>query len=327
MKRVIVLILISTGFVLSLTPDTAEARTHYRHQSRFHNNYYYRNSATFGIRSPYFRTRRSLNVPVTRRSYRPTGQIVYMGPAPAAFYNPWRPMIQPSYQPAYQPVFQPSYQPMYTRMAYPYPQSNIRMIGPMQPTIIERERIIVERPPATTQIAPVPLNVQIKFYTPSTSTNSTIDASEQFSIAQQLFRERKYTEAAQAFNTASGLKPGDAKVKMGQSLSLLAVGDYQGSGASLRRALEINSEWYVKPIDPTEYYGENKDLNAHLMKIERFVDKNPKHVEAKLTLGYFCYVTGRMSEAADNLAEILEINPNDLETMSLLGNLVSKTKQ
>ncbi len=323
MKRVIGLLLISTGFILSLTPDIADARTYNRYHSRVYNKYYHRNPSSFGIRSPYVRARRSLNVPVTRRSYRPTGRIIYIGPSPAVCYNPWGHMVQP----AYHPVYQPSYQPMYNRVASPYPQSQIRVIGPMQPTIIERERIIVERPPAPNQIAPAPSNIQSNTYTPSTSVNSSTDASEQFLIAQELFRERKYTEAAQAFNTASGLKPGDAKVKMGQSLSLLAVGDYQGSGAALRRALYLNSEWYVKPIDPAEYYGVNKDLNAHLMKIERFVAKNPKHVEAKLTLGYCYFISGKMNEAAENLADILEMNPDDLETISLLGNIASMTKQ
>ncbi len=322
MKRVIVLILITAGFVLSLIPNTADARTHYRYNSRYnsriYSNYYHRNSPVFGMRSPYVRTRRPLNVPVTtpRYSYRPTRQIIYMGPQPMPFYNPWDVMVQPVYQSAYQPI--------YTSMISPYPQSSIRLIQPMPPTIIERERIIVDQQPATRSVAPASSITDDNAYTPSISTDNATDISEQLAIAQQLFRERKYKEAAQAFHNVSGLKPGDAEVKMGQSLSLLAVGDYQGSGASLRQALSLNPVWFEKPIDPTEYYGENKDIQAHLITINRFVDKNPNHVEAKLTLAYVCYICGNLNDAAEHLADILDMNPGDIETMSLLGNLAAK---
>ena len=93
MKRLIGLILISAVFILSFTPDTADARRRYRQHSSIYNKYYHRNSAISGLRSPYVRTRRPLNVPVTRRSYRPTGRIIYMGPTPTVFYNPWSTMI------------------------------------------------------------------------------------------------------------------------------------------------------------------------------------------------------------------------------------------
>ena len=319
MKRLIGLILISAVFILSFTPDTADARRRYRQHSSIYNKYYHRNSAISGLRSPYVRTRRPLNVPVTRRSYRPTGRIIYMGPTPTVFYNPWSPMIQPMYQ----PVFQPSYQPVYN----PYPYTNIRVIGPTQPTIIERERIIVERTPAQTQTAPLSPVIQNQTNSISSSINSATDASEQLSIAQQLFKDRKYSEAAKVFNSASGLKPGDPTVKMGQSFSLLAVGDYQGSGASLRSALSLNPAWYTEALDPMQYYGDNKDFNAHLITIERFVEKNPNHIEARLTLGYLYFITGEINQAAEELADILENNPNDLEAISLLGNIATLMKQ
>ncbi|MGC9326400.1 MAG: tetratricopeptide repeat protein [Candidatus Hinthialibacter sp.] len=312
MKRGIVFTLIAAGVAVSALLQDADARRYYyRHSYRSY--YDYDHSPIFGLTSPYERTRRPLNVPATRSaSYR----------SPSVVYVYQQPMVYPPYGPAAPWFSQTAMRTSpYAYLGVPYPPySNY---PPVQPIIIERERIVAEQPRDGGEEDGSQTIARTPSYIPSKPIGEDGGFVKQLDYAQRLFRERNYQQAAEAYHKASGLSSDNALVKMGQALSLLAVGDYESAASALRRALMLNPEWCEKPILPATFYGELNDFNAHLFRLERFVEKNKEHVESQFLLAYLFTIADRLNEAADLLAGILERHPNDLEATTLLGRIAA----
>lgn len=254
----------------------------------------------YGLMPPYERGRRPLNVPDTSRvSYRAPERIVYVYTQPPAYGN-WPFASGVTLSPG---------APAQVLPRYP---------------ILEREKIIMERPAEEpTAKAESPPRDKEPSYIPSHGPGSKDSFVRQLDQAQRLFRDRRYKEAVEAYHRIAGLKPNTPMVKMGQCWALLAVGDYEGAASALRRALVLHPDWYQEPIQVATFYGDTNDFNAHLAVLERFLSQHPDHVEARFLVAYGYFVLDRMSEAAENLAMILEKDPGDLEATSLLGNLAA----
>ncbi len=304
---------ISIGITaLDLCPTSYADRYYYRTYSRNYYDGYYYNSPVFGLRSPYVRERRPLNVPSSSyRSYPTYPPIFSMYPQPVPMLTPMPPgpWITPySYSP---------YSYLYANYS-PY-----RMIGSNPPTIIEREKIIIERQPASTEsvISRESSPSTARSYIPSKPLGEEGSFVQLLDQAQRLFHDRNYQEAVEIYHQASGLSTGNALVKMGQALAWCAVGDYEGAASALRRALTLNPEWNEKPILVATFYGDTNDFNAHIARLEMFVKKSEKNLESRFLLAYLYSIADRGDEAAELLADLLDQNPNDLEATTLLGRL------
>ena len=101
------------------------------------------------------------------------------------------------------------------------------------------------------------------------------------------------------------------------------MGEYVDAGSALRRALLLKPVWNEKPILLATYYGDLNDFNAHLARLERFVQSHKTHSEAQFLLAYLYYAIERADDAAGLLATILDAHPNDLEATTLLGRIAS----
>lgn len=326
MKRGFTFTVFAVGFTAFALLDDAEARRfYYRNYYRSYNDYYDYHPDVYGISPPYARERRPLNVPQSGSNYYRPRSVFYMLPQPAPMFPyaapvAWQsPYSYPSVFTMGSPYLTAPYLSV-PSLGAPYA---IRTIGPVQPTIIEREKVIIERPPAEESAKPSASSAQTPSYIPSKPVGEDEGFVNQLDRAQRLFRERNYQEAVEAYHKASGLNSGNALLKMGQAFSLLAVGDYESAASALRRALTLNPEWNEKPVLVATFYGDANDFSAHLARLDIYVKKYKENVEARFLQAYLYVVANRMNEAAELLAGILETQPNDLDATTLLGRIAA----
>lgn len=191
-----------------------------------------------------------------------------------------------------------------------------------RPTIIEREKVIIDR--SEPKPADQPAAQGRTFYSPSRPVGQSSGFAEQLDQAQQMFRNRQYKEAVEAYHFTVALQPSSPMGKMGQALALFAVGDYEQAASALRKALTLHKEWNATPIQIGTFYGEVNDFYAHLARLERYRKQNRENIEAGFVLAYCYVVLERNNEAAELLATLLESDPNDLEATTLLGYMAAK---
>lgn len=304
----IVLLMVTIGiFACLIAPPKAEAGSRYELRPYFAGRGYayayplltYRERPVFGITKHYEFKRRPLSVP--QRPHRTYSS------------SPTR-------------VFHYHHYPRNYSSSYPYRGSQV--IGPDRPSVIEREKVIIERqtPPQNYSQQQAPNAVQQR---PPLSRNYADEGEDKSFVehlqdANRLFKDRDYNSAVLEFRKAAAMQPSNAPVKMGYALALLATGDYVTAASELRHALKSNNEWYDEAPELSTYYGDLNDFKAHFAMLERYIQKHPKNLDAQFLSGYLNFVQGKLDRAADTMAEILEKDPNELEATTLLGRLASK---
>ncbi len=195
-----------------------------------------------------------------------------------------------------------------------------------QPTVIERERVIVERAPEEKPPKDTPREEVDK---EEEQVSRDFDYKnktfiEHLDDGNKAFKNRNYEIAKREFKHAAGMQPSNATVRMGYALGLFATGDYETAAMVLRRALQLNEDWIKKPVEISTYYGKLEDYNAHLSMLERYIKKHPQNLEAKFLAGYIHFMNGDLTKASETMAKILEDDPNDSEATAILGYLTSK---
>ena len=116
-----------------------------------------------------------------------------------------------------------------------------------------------------------------------------------------------------------GQMPNDATLHEFLSLVLFAQGKYEPATAPLYAVLSVGPGW-----DWTTLIGNYADATLYttqLRALEAYVNANPKSAQARFVLAYHYITQGHGDVAANQLKEVVALQPNDTLSAQLLGKL------
>ena len=149
---------------------------------------------------------------------------------------------------------------------------------------------------------------------------TTIDqVTAVFDQARDAFRSSDYPTALQLDQQALAQMPNDATMHEFLSLVLFAQGKYEPAAAPLYAVLTVGPGW-----DWTTLIGNYADANLYttqLRALEAYVKANPKAAQARFVLAYHYITQGNGDAAADQLKEVVALQPNDTLSAQLLAKL------
>ncbi len=140
--------------------------------------------------------------------------------------------------------------------------------------------------------------------------------TEYFAQAETAFREGRYRDALRLANHAAVEEPRDPKSHELMSLSLFALADYSGAAieAHARIALGPIANWATL----FGYYGDQERYTSQLRALEKYSRENPESADARFLQAYHYLMAGYIEQAKQQLAEAVELNPNDKLASELL---------
>ncbi len=148
---------------------------------------------------------------------------------------------------------------------------------------------------------------------------TTDQATAVFDQAREAFRTNDYPTALARDEQALGQMPNDATLHEFLSLVLFAQGKYEPAAAPLYAVLSVGPGW-----DWTTLIGNYADATLYttqLRALEAYVNANPKSAQARFVLAYHYITQGHGDVAADQLKEVVALQPNDTLSAQLLGKL------
>jgi len=118
-----------------------------------------------------------------------------------------------------------------------------------------------------------------------------------------------FTLADEAYRSAHKAKPQDAFALFALTHASFANGEYKQAARYLGEALAIEPNWGLYEFKLQEFYGDPAELDRQIKDAERLIELRPRAADMKFLLAYIYYFSGRYSDAADLLVQVLKIEP------------------
>jgi len=118
-----------------------------------------------------------------------------------------------------------------------------------------------------------------------------------------------FTMAGEAYRAAHKLKPEDPFARFMLVHACYANGELRQATRYLKAALAIEPNWGLYEFRLQEFYGDMSEYEHHLKNLERQVELRPSDVDMKFLLAYVYYYSGRYTDAARLLAEVVQAEP------------------
>jgi len=122
-----------------------------------------------------------------------------------------------------------------------------------------------------------------------------------------------YTRAGEAYRAAHKAKPDDAYAQFAQVHAAFSNGEYKLAAGYLRSALGAEPNWGLYDFRLQEFYGDADEFRRQVKELERQVQLRPRQADGKFLLSYIYYFSGRYSDAADLLAQLVHEDPKFAE--------------
>lgn len=162
---------------------------------------------------------------------------------------------------------------------------------------------------------------------PTTNANPSANANADASFADfdnglAAFKEGKYQDALNSFNSALTKNSGDPVVHEVRALALFALGDYPSAAVALNSLLAAapGMDWTTM----SSLYGNSDDYTAQLRKLEEFCKANPTNPASAFVLAYHYLVIGQKDSAIRALKVVVENQPKDVTAKRMLEALDPK---
>ncbi len=126
----------------------------------------------------------------------------------------------------------------------------------------------------------------------------------------ELYKEGKYTEAAQALATEVEQAPDSVEKLVYLGLARAYAGDPNGALAPLKEAIEKNDESAEAHFGLGVTYVKLKKLDEAISELERATKLAPDHAYAHYYLGMSYNQTGKKDSAIPHLRRFVELAPN-----------------
>ncbi|MBE3133547.1 MAG: hypothetical protein IMZ55_08735 [Acidobacteria bacterium] len=118
-----------------------------------------------------------------------------------------------------------------------------------------------------------------------------------------------FTQASEAYRAAHKTRPEDAFALFALTHAAFANGEYRQAARYVQKALAIEPNWGLFEFRMEEFYGDAAEFDRHVKNLERQVELRPQAADLKFLLAYIYYFSGRYSDAADQLAGVLRLEP------------------
>lgn len=153
---------------------------------------------------------------------------------------------------------------------------------------------------------------------------ATVDtASTEFAAARDAFKAGDYNTALQKVDQALNSLPSDVDLHEFRSLTLFALGRYSESAAGLYAVLNRGPGWNWATI--SGLYPNVDAFTSQLRSLERYVAANPNAASPRFDLSYLYMGMGSSDAAADQLREVVKLEPDDQLSRQLLADVSPPT--
>lgn len=133
---------------------------------------------------------------------------------------------------------------------------------------------------------------------------------DQMRVGDFRFFMGDFTLAGEAYRAAHKLRPDDSFALFAMAHACYANGEFRQAVRNLEAALALEPNWGLYEFRLQEFYGDRGEYERHLKDIESQTQLRPRAADMKFLLAYVYYFSGRFADAADVLAQVLELDPN-----------------
>ncbi len=127
--------------------------------------------------------------------------------------------------------------------------------------------------------------------------------------ARDAFRRGDYVTASTAIDDAISQTPGNSVFHEFRALTLFALGRYDDAAGVLHSVLASGPGWNWETM--IDFYGDPEQYTNQFRRLEDYVVANPGSAPSRLLLAYHYMVGGNLTEAAEMLDQVVEIQPRD----------------
>lgn len=140
-----------------------------------------------------------------------------------------------------------------------------------------------------------------------------------FRLGWLFYLDKKYTNSANHYASAARIEPGSVEARLGQTLALLAAGDYG-------RVVEVSRD--LLKLDPKNYLGQQRMIQAYLrlkdysnaaVQAYNALKSYPSDVVFLEQYGFILNELGRTEDAKKTLGFLFLISPKNVYARSVLG--------
>jgi tetratricopeptide (TPR) repeat protein len=139
---------------------------------------------------------------------------------------------------------------------------------------------------------------------------------QNFELARQALQRQDYDRALHYVDQAIEQLPGEADLFQMRSLILFAQGEYPLSAEAAYTALSAGPGWNWNTL--YRIYGDAARYTQHLRSLEAATKANPDSAAHHFLLAYHCLMLNQVEAGRKNLQRVLELQPEEPLTKSLL---------
>jgi len=166
---------------------------------------------------------------------------------------------------------------------------------------------------------PIPV-VESYPQTADDGTTPTPDVSQKgldfFDRSMQEFYTGEYDKALASANSALKEIPNDTAIHEFRALVLFALGKYDESAATLYAVLSVGPGWDWTTM--SSLYPSVDVYTEQLRALESYRDQRPQETAPRFVLAYHYMTAGYSDEAAEQLQKVVQLNPKDELSRTLL---------
>lgn len=160
-----------------------------------------------------------------------------------------------------------------------------------------------------------PLNTEV----PPPAAAVADPAIQSFDAARAEFQAGNYQGALQLTDVALAKMPNDAAIHEFRALVLFALGGYNEAASALYTVLSVGPGWDWSTM--TGLYGDLSVYEQQLRTLEQYRTEHTTEAPPAFVLAYHYLTAGYTEEAADQFAAVVQLQPADKLSASLLASL------
>jgi hypothetical protein len=153
----------------------------------------------------------------------------------------------------------------------------------------------------------------------TTSDPNTQQAVQIFDSGRALFKQSDYQGALDKVDQAIKLLPSDATLHEFRALCLFALKQYQEAAATIYAVLAAGPGWDWDTMKAL--YPDTSVYTTQLRDLEAYKKANPDKPDASFLLAYHYLVLGYPDQAAQELEQVVKLQPNDKLSAAILKAL------
>ena len=147
--------------------------------------------------------------------------------------------------------------------------------------------------------------------------------SDSLDAARGAFAQGDYTTAMNRIDTAIAQRPNDPLLHEFRALVLFATKQYKPAAEAVYAVLSVGPGWDWATL--VGMYANAEVYTSQLRALEQYRKAHPDSPEVRFLLAYHYMSCGHKDAAADELKQVVRLNPKDQLAVQLLAGLTGET--